>query len=96
MPEVNFQEQLLKFLIWFLRKHIHEILSGLNHSKRSKTNEMRNILHYMLEKVTLAEYMDTPIEEKIDELTRFKYFVQTVSGADIHGDESFRRGPDVD
>lgn len=96
MPEVNYQEQLLRFLIWFLRKYIHEILFGLNQSKRSETDDIRDILKNMLESVTLAEYLDAPVEEKIDQLTQFKYFVQTLSGADIHGDEAFRRGPDVD
>ena len=96
MPEVNYQEQLLHFLIWFLRKHVHEILSGLNQARRPETDDMRDILKNRLEGVTLAEYLNAPIDEKIDQLTQFKYFVQTLSGADIHGNEAFQRGPDVD
>ncbi|MBI1823378.1 MAG: hypothetical protein HY200_00560 [Nitrospirae bacterium] len=96
MPRINHQEQMLHFLIWFLRRHIHQILSGLNHFKRAETGEIQDLLENILERVTQAEYFDAPIQEKIEELTQFKYFVQTLSGADIHGDEVFRRGPDVD
>jgi hypothetical protein len=96
MPQVNYQEQQLRFLIWFLRKRIYEILSGLNRAKRPETNDIRDILKNILESVTLAEYLTAPINEKIDQLTQFKHFVQTLSGADIHGNEAFRRGPDAD
>lgn len=96
MPGINHQEQLLRFLIWFLRRHIHEVLSGLNQVNHPETDEIHDILKNILERVTQAEYFDAPIREKIEELTQFKYFVQTLSGADIHGNEAFRRGPDVD
>lgn len=96
MPQVNYQVQQLHFLIWFLRKRVHEIHSGLNQAKRPETDDITDILKTILETVTLTEYSDSPIEEKIGHLSQFKHFIQTLSGTDIHGNEAFRRGPDVD
>lgn len=96
MPQVNYQEQQIRFLIWFLRKRIHEILFGLNQAKRPETDDITDILKNILETVTLAEYLDAPVDEKIGQLSQFKHFIQTLSGTDIHGNEAFRRGPDVD
>ena len=96
MPQINHQQQKLSFLIWFLRKRIYEILSGLNQGKRPETNEISDILKNILETVTLAEYLDAPIDEKIGQLSQIRHFIQTLGGTDIHGDEVFRRGPDVD
>jgi hypothetical protein len=96
MPKINYQEQQLRFLIWFVRKRIYEILSGLNQAKRSETDDITDILKNILETVTLAEYLDGPIDEKIGQLSEFRHFIQTLSGTDIHGDEAFRRGPNVD
>ncbi|HXN05788.1 MAG TPA: hypothetical protein VN944_01855 [Nitrospiria bacterium] len=96
MPQVNSQEQRLRFLIWFLRKRVHEILSGLSQAKGPENDDITDILRNILETVTLAEYLDAPIDEKIGELSELRHFVQTLSGIDIHGNEVFRRGPDVD
>lgn len=96
MPQVNNQEQQLHFLIWFLRKRIHGILSGLTHGKGTQNDDITDILKNVLETVTLAEYLEAPIDEKIRELSELKHFVQTLGGIDIHGHEVFRRGPDVD
>ena len=57
MPKVNYQERSLRFLIWFHRKHIHEILSGLNQANRPETDDLRDILKNILKSVTLAEYV---------------------------------------
>jgi hypothetical protein len=96
MAPINHQEQQLRFLIWFLRKRIHEILSDLNKAKSSENGEITDILKNILEMVTLTEYLEGPIDKKIEQLSGFKFFIQTLSGTDIHGHEAFRRGPDVD
>jgi len=96
MSQIKYQEQHLCFLIWFLRKSIYEILSGLNQSNRPETDDIREILKNILETVTLTEYLEAPIDEKIAQLVQFKHFIQILSGTDIHGNEAYRRGPNAD
>lgn len=72
------------------------MLSGLNQTKRPENDEIMDILNNVLETVTLAEYLDAPIDEKIVQLSQLKHFIQTLSGTDIHGNEAYRRGPEVD
>jgi hypothetical protein len=96
MRDLGHREQQVHFLLWYLRRHIHELRAELSGTHRPEADDIAEFLTGMLESVTLAEYLDAPVEEKIKQLLQYQHFVQTLRGADIHGNDLYRRGPDVD